>query len=51
MQRPCLLATTRRVEVVDKGDLRLPQLIRYTIILLSGRAHADAEPPDPPHEF
>ena len=32
-------------------DIRLPQLIRYTVIVLSERTCADAEPPHLPHEF
>ena len=30
---------------------RLPQLVRYTIIVLSGKTFANAKPPHPPHEF
>ncbi len=32
-------------------DFRLSRLIGYTIILLFGKARADAEPLHPPHEF
>ena len=39
------------LSLLMEKDFRLPQLIRYTIIVLSGMTCAKAEPPHPPHEF
>ncbi len=50
MQRPCLLAATRRVEFVDKRGFPVAA-VDQVYELVSGRACADAEPHHSPQEF
>ena len=54
MQRPCLLAATKKVEFVDIREFAAAAGVEEGEMLggyrlLSGKACADAGPPHPPH--
>lgn len=50
MQRPCLFAATRRVEVVDGMGFPVAA-VGQVYELVSEKACADADPPHTPHKF
>ena len=44
-------STSGEMSLLMEKEFRPPQLVRYTIIVLSGKTFANAKPPHPPHEF